>query len=76
MLYKIQSVFFDKNKISLEDSVKWMAEHKYKIKKVDETENLYRFRLIPPKTLKKKGFDTYRNLEISPIITLVLVYKN
>jgi hypothetical protein len=76
MLYKVQSIFFYKNKISLEDAVKWMTEHKYKIKKVDETENLYRFRLIPPTTLKKQGYDVYRNLSITPIITLVLAYKN
>ena len=76
MLYKIQSVLFDKNKISLEDASKWIIEHKYKIKKVDETKNLYRFRQIPPTTLKKQGYNVYRNLSITPIITLVLAYKD
>lgn len=76
MLYKVQSILFDKNKISLEDASKWIIEHKYKIKKVDETKNLYRFRQITPSVLDKQGYKIYRNLKITPIITLVLAYKN
>ena len=75
-IYKIQSVLFNKNKISLEDSIKKVLEMGYKVKKVDETKNLYRFRQIPPITLKKQGFTNYHNKKISPLITLVIAYKN
>ena len=76
MLYKVQSILFDKNKISMDDAIKWIIEHKYKVKKVDETKNLYRFRQIAPSSLKRQGYDIYHNHRINDIIMLVLAYKS
>jgi hypothetical protein len=75
-IYKVQSVLINKNKINLSNATKWVLEKGYKVKKVDETKNLYRFRQIPPITLEKQGYNIYRNLVISPEITLVLAYKS
>jgi len=75
-LYKVQSVLINKNKVDLSNATKWVLEKGYKVKKVDETKNLYRFRQIAPITLEKKGYTTYRNLAISPETTLVLAYKS
>jgi len=45
----VQSVLFNKNIWSLSDAIKWLREHKYKVKKVDVTENFYRFRQRKPR---------------------------
>lgn len=76
MLYKIQSVLFNKNKINLNEAIKWLLNNGYKVKKVDETKNLYRFRQISPSSLKKQGYTVYHNHKISDIIMLVLAYKS
>jgi hypothetical protein len=69
-------VLFDKNKIKMDDAIKWILEHGYKVKKVDETKNLYRFRQIAPSSLERQNYRVYHNHKINDIIMLVLAYKS
>jgi hypothetical protein len=75
-MYKVQSVLFNKNNITLQQAIDWLKENNYLIKKVDETKNLYRFRQITPSLLKKQGYTNYHNHKLNENIILVLVYKD
>lgn len=73
--YKVQSIVFEKNKLSsIEEALNWIVEHKYNIKKVDETDTQLRFRQLSPDYLKRKGFTEYRTKVLNPVISLILVY--
>jgi hypothetical protein len=50
---EVQSIVFNKNNFDLEKSLKWLMEHDFKINKVDEKENSFRFRQQDPKKYKK-----------------------
>jgi hypothetical protein len=75
MNYKIQSVIFNKDKFNKKNSEKWLIDHKYKIKKVDITDNYLRYRQLSPSYIKKQGYDKYRNKDIGNGIILVIAYK-
>ena len=75
-MYKVQSVLFNKNNITLQQAIDWLNENNYIIKKVDETKNLYRFRQISPTILKKQGYTKYRNHILNDNIILVLAYND
>ena len=72
--YKVQSVVFNKDQISLDDAFDWLVVNGYKIKKSDETETQYRFRQLEPSYLKRKGFTEYRTKQLNDVVSLVLVY--
>lgn len=72
--YKVQSVIFDKYKITLDDCFDWLIEHGYKIKKSDETDTQFRFRQLEPSYLKRQGFTEYRTIQLNDIVSLILVY--
>jgi hypothetical protein len=73
--YKVQSVVFNKDQISLDDAFDWLVDNGYRIKKSDETETQYRFRQLEPSYLKRKGFTEYRTKLLNDVVSLVLVYK-
>jgi hypothetical protein len=66
----IQSVLFSKSAWTLNKARAWLRKHNYKVKKVDITKSLYRFRQLPPDKFKK-----YRLIHITPTIKLVLGYN-
>jgi hypothetical protein len=72
--YKVQSVVFNKDQISLDDAFDWLVDNGYRIKKSDETETQYRFRQLEPSYLKRKGFTEYRIKQLNDVVSLVLVY--
>lgn len=76
--YQVHTILFNKHLNKIEDAVKWMLKHNYKITKIHETTNELRFRQISPETLKKHGFEQYRTKMIDPLkeIQLVLAYKS
>ena len=74
--YKIQSVLFDKNNMSLQASIDWIISEQYKIKKIDETDTQYRFRQLDPNYLKRKGYTEYRTKKLNDSISLVIAYKS
>ena len=73
--YRIQSVVFNKDKISLNDALDWLVNHDYKVKKSDETLTMYRFRQLEPSYLKRKGFTEYRMKHLDDVVSLVIAYK-
>jgi len=73
--YKVQSVVFNKDQISLDDTFDWLVDNGYRIKKSDETETQYRFRQLEPSYLKRKGFTEYRTKQLNDVVSLVLVYQ-
>lgn len=49
----IQSVIIDKRSFSLAQAINYINLHGYKLKKIDETANYYRFRQLDPELFKK-----------------------
>ena len=49
----IQSVIIDKRLFSLAQAINYINLHGYKLKKIDETANYYRFRQLDPELFKK-----------------------
>ena len=45
---KVQSVLIPVNKFTLKEATDWLLEHKYRLRKVDVTEDFYRFRQSEP----------------------------
>lgn len=74
--YVVQSVIFKKDKYSATEARKWLKDNKYKAPKVDETENMLRFRQMSPSVVDKKGYTEYRTKPLGKSgIELVLAYK-
>ena len=76
----VQSIMFDKHRNTLPQAYAWLKKHGYKIKKIDETNNYYRFRQISPSEIDKKNspyLTHYVNklVDEHKIIYLVLAYK-
>lgn len=76
-MYILQSVIINKHKMNLDNAIRWMIKHDYKIHKMDETVNEYRFRQEDPKKIKKLGYRIYRTVLIDPKkdIQLIIAYK-
>ena len=51
-----QSVLFNKKKYTKKQAEKWLVDNGYKVKKVDITENLRRYRQLDPKLFNQKTF--------------------
>ena len=76
-MYKIQSVLLNKDYYTLKEATKFIIDNKFKVKKVDETTNWYRFRQISPKTMQKNGYTKLRTKVILPdLIQIIIGYKD
>lgn len=76
-MYKIQSVLIKKSDMyNLERAANWIVKNGFKIKKVDETNNYYRFRQISPSQLRKENYNHYVTKPISNDVTFIIAYKN
>lgn len=64
----VQSILFDKDKYTKTKAKKWLKDHGFKIKKIDETENYLRFRQRTPEPTK-----SYKTKRISIGIKFVLM---
>ena len=51
-----QSVLFLKSKFTKSKAEKWLLKNGYKVKKVDTTDTLHRYRQLDPKLFDKKTF--------------------
>ena len=72
----VQSILFNKYYgWNLQEAVRWLIQHGYKSKKIDETEHNFRFRQISPNTLKKRGYDQFRLKEIAEGIEFIIAFK-
>ncbi len=74
--YKIQSVLFDRNIYTAEEAIKWLFANSFKVKKIDGTKSLWRFRQYSPSILRKDGYDHYAHKNIAEGISFVLAYKS
>tara|TARA_R100000654_G_scaffold24805_1_gene47979 strand:+ start:7037 stop:7285 length:249 start_codon:yes stop_codon:yes gene_type:complete len=52
----VQSVLFDKKKYNKTKAEKWLKENGFKVKKVDITESLRRYRQLDPKLFDSKSY--------------------
>jgi len=72
----VQAVLFRKVDWDLKSSIKWLENNHFKAKKVDITNNWFRYRLLEPIDLKNKGYIYYANKFIEDeSIILVIAYK-
>ncbi len=53
---EVQSVLIDKKYLSRKKAEEWIKKNNYKLKKIDITDNLYRFRQLDPKLFNQKSF--------------------
>ncbi len=73
--YKIQAIIFDKAVRSIHETVGWILEQGYALKKIDEYTDSYKIKQLDEVYLKSEGYIHYRNKEITEGIILVLFYK-
>jgi hypothetical protein len=68
----VQSIRFDKNIFSLKEASNILKQLDIKpIKKVDETKNQYRFRIIEPSFFNSKTFITIKDDEVNGLSYIV-----
>lgn len=63
---QVQSIIFDKNIFTKQKAITWLKSHKYKHKKIHETDDYYRFRQINP------IFPAYRTKQIAPGVKFII----
>ena len=72
----VQAVLFKKDDWDLQSSLKWLENDHFKLKKVDITNNWFRYRILEPIELKNRGYTSYANKLIEDEgIILVIAYK-
>jgi len=69
---EVQSVLFNKKKYTKKQAEKWIKDNGYKVKKVDITENLRRYRQLDPKLFNQ---NTYRMKQIKGKDLMLVVGK-
>jgi hypothetical protein len=73
-MYRLQSIIFNRRQWTMDDTIKWILEHKFRVYKIGITKNEFRIRQISPERLKKLGYTNYHNKKIGNGIQLVLAY--
>ena len=53
---EVQSVLINKKYLTKKKAEQWIKKNKYKLKKIDITDNLYRFRQQEPKLFNQSTF--------------------
>ena len=53
---EVQSVLFNKKKYTKKKAEKWLVDNGYKVKKVDITDTLRRYRQLNPKLFNERTF--------------------
>ena len=75
MSYRIQSVLMPKRLYDAKSAKEWVIANGFKVKKVDETENFYRFRQLSPQYIERLGYTVYRTKKLKDGVELVIAYK-
>ena len=70
----VQNVVFNKQIWSVIDSANYCLNNGYKVKKIDETDDLWYFRQVCPLILKKKGYTHYITKRLNHGIKAVIAY--
>jgi hypothetical protein len=75
--YKIASVYLPKKNYTLENAKSFLKHHGYKINKVDDENNYFKFRQLTPQTLRKYGYVDYKTKQLGKSgILLIIAYKD
>jgi hypothetical protein len=74
--YRIQSVLFDKTKVTLDDCFDWLVEYGFKIKKSYETDVHYNFQQYDTTYLKRNGFAKFVTKPLNDKVSVVMVYPS
>ena len=75
--YKIASIYLPQKNYTLENTKSFLKQHGYKINKVDDENNYFKFRQLSPQTLKKYGYFDYRTKQLEKSgILLIIAYKD
>ena len=75
--YKIASIYLLKKNYTLEQAMQFLKKNGYKINKVDDEDNYFKFRQLSPKTLKHYGYIDYRTKQLGKSgILLIIAYKD
>lgn len=73
---EVQSVILKRSMFpSMREAKDWVHHHHYKVDKIDETKDYYRFRQMPPLPFETRDF-RFRNIPLGKVGYLVMVYKN
>ncbi len=76
--YKLHSVLIPKNKEfdNLNKAIDWVKSNDFKIKKkIDITNDYYRFRQLNPQYLIRTGYSEFRTKKLPNDVLLVIAYK-
>ena len=67
---EVQSVLFRKDKFTKKKAEKWLKENDYKVKKVDTTPTLYRYRQLEPSLFHKDKYKikSFKGKDIQAVI--------
>ena len=74
--YRIQSVLFNKSKVTLDQCMDWLVEYGFKIKKSYEDEENYRFQQYDTAYLKRNGFAKFVTKPLNDKVSVVMCYPN
>jgi len=75
--YKIASIYLPKRDYTLENAKSFLKHHGYKINKVDDENNYFKFRQLTPQTLRKYGYVDYKTKQLGKSgILLIIAYKD
>lgn len=77
--YKIHTILFDKEKNDFDDVIRFLKNHKFKIKKLDiaESGEYIRARQLSPEYLSRIGYDDYKTITLDneKNIKMIIGYK-
>jgi len=67
---EVQSVLFKKNKYSKKKAEKWLIDNNFKVKKVDTTTTLHRYRQLEPSLFHKDSYKikSFKGKDIQVVI--------
>lgn len=63
----VQSVIFNKKKNSIDECIKWLYKHDFKVLKMHETEKYYRFRQKEPVYLYDTLYTDYVHYRVKTV---------
>ena len=69
-MMEVQSVLFPREEFTMNEAIQWLKDHKYKHKKVDTTEMMYRFRQHDP-----NDFTRMRTIRLHNDVRLIIGVK-
>ena len=73
--YRIQSIHFCKDNMTFDQSLEWITQNKFKIKRVTETPYVYIFHQLSPTYMNRIGYTEYRCKFRNDNVCIIKGYK-